>query len=173
MRSPPMARAQHHAVRHRLFGDDADVERVAVPFDAGHAGASRDLLGAERLRDEPVERWTAAGEALRPVDLQVTGSLVELVLHRVGRDDLDIDVDGVGMILVGRDDAVPGVRLHEQTEQFDHARRAAHDGNSNMTADAWVASLDTRWLCALCSSSCSSTTSIWQELRDDHHHYRL
>src|SRR5262249_50272318 len=60
--------------------------------------------------DEAVGRGTEARELLRPVELQVAGVLVHLVLDRVGGHQLDEDVHHLGR-LVARRDAMPGMPL--------------------------------------------------------------
>ena len=107
-------------MRHRLLGEDADVHRVAIALDAGHAGALRaalaDALAAIGLRDEAVERRWLAGVALRPIDFQVTTSLVQFVLHRIGGRDLDEGLHHSGRI--AGIDAVPRMRLEHRLQQL-------------------------------------------------------
>ena len=54
---------------------------------------------------------------MRTIDAQMAGGLVELVLHRVGRHDLDVGVDNGGC-LRARDDAMPRMRLEELGEEI-------------------------------------------------------
>ena len=102
------------AVVDRPLGEHADVDRVAVADHAlpsgGRCGRGRDAVLAPGARDEAVGRGAEARELERAVQLQVSGVLVDLVLDRVGRDQLDEDVHHVGGP-VARRDAVPGMRL--------------------------------------------------------------
>ena len=93
--------------------------RPRGPLGGGalRAGAAEgpDALAAVGLRNEPVQGRADVGELLRPVDLQVAGLLVELVLHRVGGHDLD-ERGHRARRIVADGDAVPGVRLEQQRE---------------------------------------------------------
>jgi hypothetical protein len=54
---------------------------------------------------------------MRAINVQVSRRLVEFVLDRIGRHDLDVSVDESGRI-AARFNAVPRVRLKEQSEQL-------------------------------------------------------
>src|SRR5207253_2499494 len=107
-------------MRHRLLGEDADVHRIAVAADVAAPAAIRAALpdpgAAIRLRDEPVECRGLARVTLRAIDAQVPALLVQLVFHRIGRDDLDVRLDHPGRI--SRRHAMPGVRLEHGPDQF-------------------------------------------------------
>jgi hypothetical protein len=102
---------QDLATRDGSVCQEADVERVAIPVRDGraaHERIGRDLIATIRARDKSVQRRTEAREALRAIHHEVTGVLVDLVLHPVGRDNLDAGADDLGEALP-RIDAVPGV----------------------------------------------------------------
>ena len=86
---------------------------IAVADDARAAGAlaaeGADAVRAQRARQEAVQRRTDVREALRAIDLQQAGGLVDLVLDRVGRHDLDVRGDDLRR-LGAELDAVPGMR---------------------------------------------------------------
>src|SRR5947209_6590409 len=111
---------QEVGVRGGALREHADVHRVAVAAYLLAAGAVAAEFGhavaAEGLRDEAVQGGRERGEALRAVEAQVARRLVQLVLDRVGRHDLDVGVDHAGRALARRD-AVPRVRLKHEREQ--------------------------------------------------------
>jgi hypothetical protein len=94
------------------------IERILVAFDAMAAGARRrqrrHASAAIRLRDEPVRRRADIRIELRPVDLQITARLVDLVLHAIGRHDLDEARHDFRRAVAERN-AVPGMAPEEKT----------------------------------------------------------
>src|SRR5262245_4726228 len=88
------------AVRHRLLGQNADVHRIQVSVDILESRplrtAARHPLAAVRLWNEPIKRRTEARKELWPIDAKVARDLVELVLDRIARHDLDECVKGTG-----------------------------------------------------------------------------
>ena len=108
------------AVRGGPLREHADIERIAIAVDRAASGAflaePRHLESAEGLRDETVRRRAHAGESLRAIDAQMTGRFIELVLHRVRRDDFDVGVDDSGCLRTGRH-AMPRMRFEELREQ--------------------------------------------------------
>ena len=109
LQSPHHAGAQQHlGMIDRPLADYADVERIAIAALAVF-GETPHPLAAIGLRDEAVERGRLRGGALRAVDAQVAGRLVDFVLHEIERGDLDIGVDDARRVRPGLQ-AVPGMR---------------------------------------------------------------
>ena len=83
-----------------LFREDADVQGVTVTDDVVSSGLVAAILGhlfpAIGLGHKAIEFGADVGEALGPVDAQQARHLVEFILHRVGGQNLDIGVDGIG-----------------------------------------------------------------------------
>ena len=102
------------AVCHVLLCQDADVERVTVTLDVhpgqrlvgqfGHVG------GAICLRQEAVEGWDNVGEFLRPVQRKISGRLVHLIFHGIGRHYFN-ECSHFLRSIVSKVDSVPGMGL--------------------------------------------------------------
>ena len=92
----------------RALADHADIERIAVTALAAF-GEPPHPLATIGLRNEAIERGRLRGGALRAVDAQVAGGLVDFVLHEIERGDLDVGIDDARRIRP-RLKAVPGMR---------------------------------------------------------------
>jgi hypothetical protein len=101
-------------VSDRSFGEDTDIQRVAIAhkiLETSFASSiSRDLLCAVSLRHKPVEGRNHVGKLLRAIDTEVTGLFVQLVLDGISRDDFDKDIHK-GRAILPQGNAVPGVRF--------------------------------------------------------------
>lgn len=101
------------AVQYWSRGEDTDVHRVAVANDillAGRFGAEfGDAVTAQGTGDEAVEGWAVVRELLWAVEAKDAGLFVDLKLHGVGRNDLDVAGNENWSVGAGGD-AVPWVR---------------------------------------------------------------
>src|SRR6185295_17955952 len=82
-----------------------------------------------RPRNEAIQGRRLRGAALRAIDLQVAGRLVNLVLHRVERRDLDVSVDDLGRAVAGIQ-AVPRVGA----EAIEGRRGHRHENGRSVAA---------------------------------------
>ena len=120
MRNPPTTRAD------RITSDFAIGRSLTTQMSSGspsprvepgESAATR--AAAVGARDETVQRRRRRRGSLRPIDAQVAGALVDLVLHQVERRDLDVRAHDARRILADLE-PVPRVRAPLRVRDLRH-----------------------------------------------------
>jgi len=101
--------------------EDTDIKWITVPYNLlptkSIAAQLGDLISTVGLRDESIEGRADIGVSLRSINTQYAGLLVGLILHRVGRYDLDVGSHCVRS-LTPNVHTVPRVRLEQAVHKF-------------------------------------------------------
>lgn len=111
----------------------ADVKRVAIALHgtAGFLrGECRDAFTAVGLGNKTIQGGADVGVLLRTIDFQVSGDLIDLVLQRIRRHNLDEALHDIGSLFSGRD-SVPWMGFEEYAEQLPEWLSSSRQGGAN------------------------------------------